>query len=189
MNAPTAEATPPAVPPHEPTVAGLRVRPAWPLLLYAILAASAGLSVFAQRSPGIDGAVGRAAAWVFLVFAVGFAGYRLALVAARRYSPFKAFLQVLIAALFFVVLLSPAVQAPRRASPQRPLLGHAEPAVRALAARVVGLEGDLAGAGELVGMLEDPSPEVRAEAHRALVHLAGGVDLGTAPGPWKERFP
>jgi HEAT repeats len=170
-------------------VAGVRVRPAWTLALYGVLAASAGLSVVAQRSPGIDPAVGKAAAWVFLVFAVGFTGYRLALVVARRYSPFKAFLQVLIAALFFLLLLVPAVEAPPRAAGRHALLGHPEPAVRALAARVIGLERDASGGPELVGLLRDPAPEVRGAAHQALVELAGGSDLGDSPEAWRGRFP
>jgi hypothetical protein len=189
MNAPATDATPPVVPPHEPTVAGLRIRPGWPLALYAILVASAALSVFAQRSPGIDPLVGRAAAWVFLVFAVGFTGYRLALVASGRYSPFKAFFQVLIAALFFLVLLAPAVQVHGPGLRSHPLLAHPDPAVRVLAAKVIGLEADASGAQALVGLLDDPSAEVRAAAHHALVQLSGGADLGPRPAPWKDRFP
>jgi hypothetical protein len=189
MNAPAAEATPPGVPPQEPTVAGLRVRPGWPLALYAILAASAGLSLVAQRSPGLDPALGRSAAWVFLVFAVGFTGYRLALVAAGRYSPFKAFFQVLVAALFFLVLLAPAVRTAPSLGRLHPLLAHVDPAVRALAAKVVGLEGDTTGGRELAGLLDDSSPEVRAAARRALIQLSGGVDLGPRSEPWRERYP
>jgi hypothetical protein len=176
------------MPSEEPTVAGLRVRPGWPLALYAILVSSAGLSLVGQRSSGLDPTLGRSAAWVFLVFALGFAGYRLALVAARRYSPFKAFLQVLFAALFFLVLLFPAVGVPGRGPHLHPLLGHGEPAVRSLAARVIGLEHDLSGGAELASLLEDPSPEVRSEAHQALVRLAEGTDLGSLPGPWRERY-
>ncbi len=55
-----------------------------------MLVVSAGIAFYAQRSLGVDPVVARLAPWVFLAFALGFAVYRLALVAAGRYSPFKA---------------------------------------------------------------------------------------------------
>lgn len=169
----------------EPSVVGVRVRPLWSIGLYALLVLSAGLAMYAQRSPGVDPAVARTAPWLFLVFALGFALYRVALVAARRYSPFKAFIQVFLAALFFLLLLFPREQGPADAS----LLRHREPQVRALAAEVAGLKGDLAQAAGLVKLLEDGSPEVRAAAHQALVKLNGGLDLGPGAEPWGKRFP
>jgi len=169
-------------------VAGVRVRPAWTMVLYSILAASAALALYAEQSAGIDPWVGKAAAWVFLAFALGFSAYRAALVAARRYSPFKAFLQVLIAALFFMLLLFPVAKAPLRPAGAHPLTAHRDPAVRALAAKVIALESDRSGAAALIGLLGDPSEAVRQAAHRALVSLNGGTDLGPAPDPWKERF-
>lgn len=189
MNPPPADANSAAQPSApEPSVAGVRVRPSWAMVLYAILAASAALALYSHQAPELDPWVGKAAAWAFLAFTLGFGAYRAALVAARRYSPFKAFLQVLIAALFFMLLLFPVAKAPARPVGARPLLLHREPAVRALAAKVVGLEGDLAGVSGLVILLGDPSSQVREAAHAALVRLNGGVDLGHEPGAWKERF-
>lgn len=189
MNAPPADANSPDEPPaEEPSVAGVRVRPSWPMVLYAILAASAGLALYAEQAPGIDPRVGKAAAWIFLAFAIGFAAYRAALVAVRRYSPFKAFLQVLIAALFFMLLLFPVAKAPVKPMGPHALLAHRDPSVRALAAKVIGLEDDRSGGSELVGLLADPSGEVRQAAHASLVRLNGGADLGPQPAAWKERF-
>jgi hypothetical protein len=50
-------------------------------------------------------------------------------------------------------------------------------AVRAAAALAAGIERHHLG-GELVGLLSDPSAEVRKAAHQALVKLNGGTDLG-----------
>jgi hypothetical protein len=158
------------------------------MVLYSILAASAGLALYAEQSTGIDPWVGKAAAWTFLAFAIGFAAYRAALVAARRYSPFKAFLQVLIAAMFFMLLLFPVAKAPARPAGAHPLTAHREPAVRVLAARVIALEGDRSGAPSLIGLLADPSDEVRQAAHQALVRLNGDADLGVDQAAWQERF-
>ena len=169
----------------EPSVVGVRVRPFWSIVLYALLVLSAGLAMFAQRTPEFDPLVARVAPWIFLVFALGFSIYRIALVAARRYSPFKAFIQVFLAALFFLLLLSPRVEGPLGESP---LLSHRDDRVRALAAEVAGFRGDLSQGPALVKRLEDPSAEVRAAAHEALVKLNGGVDLGGSDA-WKKRFP
>lgn len=172
-------------PTDEPSVGGVRVRPAWSIALYALLVLSAGVAFYAQRSPDLDPAVARIAPWIFLVFALGFAVYRVALVAARRYSPFKAFIQVFLAALFFMLLLSPRIEVKGDGS----LLSHRDERVRAQAAELVGWHGDLPQAPAVVRLLDDPSPLVRAAAHEALVKLNGGADLGTAEGAWRERFP
>lgn len=169
----------------EPSVVGVRVRPFWSIVLYALLVLSAGLAMYAQRTPEIDPLVARAAPWIFLVFALGFSIYRIALVAARRYSPFKAFIQVFLAALFFLLLLSPRVEGPLDPSP---LLRHRDDRVRALAAEVAGFRGDLSQGAAVVKLLDDPSAEVRAAAHDALVKLNGGVDLGASEA-WRKRFP
>jgi hypothetical protein len=183
MNAQSAQVDPPRVD-QEPSVGGVRVRPFWSVVLYALLVSSAALALYAQRLADVDPLVAKTAPWVFLAFAIGFAVYRIALVAARRYSPFKAFIQVFVAALFFMLLLAPA-----GASRSLPgLLGHREAAVRALAARAAGLELDQSSAPALVVLLEDPAPEVRASARQALVRLNGGADLGPSVSAWKERF-
>jgi hypothetical protein len=166
------------------------------MALYALLVASAGLAMYAQRAP-VAPELSRMSTWIFLAFAVGFAAYRFALVAARRYSPFKAFFQVFIAALFFMLLLWPGRSGPVAGDVPQGLpaaLRSNDAQKRALAAEVAGFRGDVAQAAALVRLLEDPSPDVRAAAHTALVKLNGGVDLGAAEesaarAAWRERFP
>jgi hypothetical protein len=181
----------------EPNVAGLRVRPFWTMVLYLLLVASAGFVFFVQTAT--DGALAkpliRGAPWIFLVFAVGFAAYRFALVAAGRYSPFKAFLQVLIAALFFMLLLFPQSQngAVANHAPAE-LLEDVDPKVRTLAAEVIGWRAERTAARRLVGLLDDSSPRVRAAAHDALVRINEGSDLGAADDEasrraWRAAFP
>ena len=170
----------------EPSVVGVRVRPLWSIVLYVLLVLSAGVAMYAQRSPGVDPAVARTAPWIFLIFALGFSIYRLALVAARRYSPFKAFIQIFLAALFFLLLLFPREQGPVDTGL---LLHHREERVRALAAEVAGWRGDQAQGPRLVKLLDDASPEVKTAAHAALVKLNGGLDLGEGANAWEKRFP
>ncbi|MDP1824490.1 MAG: HEAT repeat domain-containing protein [Archangium sp.] len=170
----------------EPSVVGVRVRPVWSMVLYGLLVLSAGVAFYAQRSPGVDPMVARTAPWIFLVFGLGFSIYRIALVAARRYSPFKAFIQIFLAALFFLLLLFPRVQV---AAGESSLLVHRDERVRALAAEVMGWRGDQGQGAALVKLLDDPSPEVREAAHAALVKLNAGVDLGLTPEGWGKRFP
>jgi HEAT repeat protein len=183
MNAPSQE----NASADEPSVAGVRVRPVWPVLLFVLLVSSAALALYAQRSEGVDPLVARSAPFVFLAFAVGFAIYRLALVVARRYSAFKAFFQIFVAALFFMLLLLPGTPATNSRLPG--LYGHRDPQVRALAAKVAGLEHDASARAALVELLDDPAPDVRAAAHTALVVLNAGVDLGTTPKAWKGPVP
>ncbi len=171
----------------EPSVAGVRVRPVWPVLLFVLLVSSAALALYAERSDGVDPLIARASPFVFLAFAVGFAIYRLALVVARRYSAFKAFFQIFIAALFFMLLLLPGTPATNSRLPG--LFGHREPQVRALAAKVAGLEHDATARASLIELLDDPAPDVRAAAHASLVTLNGGVDLGSTPKAWKGPVP
>ncbi len=170
----------------EPSLVGVRVRPAWSMVLYVLLVLSAGVAFYAQRSPGLNPDVARISPWIFLVFAVGFAVYRVALVAARRYSPFKAFIQVFLAALFFLLLLSPRIEAP---ASEVVLLQHRDERVRAQAAELAGWRNDQQQAPALVVLLDDPAPAVRAAAHEALVKLNGGIDLGTTSDAWRKRFP
>lgn len=171
------------------------MRRGWPIALYLLLVVSAGLAVYAQRSAGVDPLVAKASSVLFLAFAVGFAIYRFALVAARKYSPFKAFFQVFIAALFFMVLLWPAFQPPRKAgaSPLVHALSAIDAEKRALAAELAGHRRDVAAAPRLVELLSDSAPAVRAAAHGALVRLNDGLDLGSGDDEaskqaWKERF-
>jgi hypothetical protein len=170
----------------EPSVVGVRVRPVWSIVLYALLVLSAGVAFYAQRSPDVDPMVARIAPWTFLVFGLGFSIYRIALVAARRYSPFKAFIQIFLAALFFLLLLFPRVEV---AAGQSSLLVHRDERVRALAAEVAGWRGDQGQGAALAKLLDDASPQVRDAAHAALVKLNAGVDLGVTSAAWGTRFP
>jgi hypothetical protein len=168
------------------------------MVLYLLLVASAAVALYAQRAP-VAPELTRVAPWIFLAFAVGFAGYRFALVAARRYSPFKAFFQVLLAALFFMLLLWPGRStglAEGEGGVRSPLaraLASPDADKRALAAELAGFRADRQAAPALVKLLEDPDATVRAAAHAALVRLNGGVDLGAADdaaarAAWQERF-
>jgi hypothetical protein len=190
----------PLTPPtQEPSVAGVRVRPVLPILLFILLLGSAMLALWAQQSPVAPEPVSRFAPWAFLAFAVGFTAYRIALVAARRYSAFKAFAQIFVAALFFMLLLLPQVAPPRvRGDSDSELLRDRDPRVRALAAEVIGYREaqsaaesppvNPAHARALVELLEDSNDTVRKSAQQALTRLNGGRELQTSAA-WKERFP
>ena len=152
---------------------------------------SAGVGLWTQSNPGAAPTwIERGAPWLFLVFVVGFAAYRFALVAAGRYSAFKAFFQIFLAALFFMMLLpgSPlAAKAP--SAPLTMLLVDPDPRLRGLAAEVAGYRHDREAAPGLLRLLTDPDPSVREQAHAALVRLNDGSDLGEAAAAWQERFP
>lgn len=189
INGPT-----PASDPGAPTVGPVKVRPALAVVLYAVLVCAALLVLWAKQAAHPPAALVQAAPWVFLAFAVGFAAYRLALVMAKRYSAFKAFLQLAIMASFFMLLLGGGGAAVSVAGPLTQALADVDPRVRALAAELVGYRQELTSAARLVELLRDATPEVRAAAHGALVRLNAGSDLG--PGTddasrqaWRERFP
>lgn len=167
------------------------MRPLWPMVLYALLVAAAALALYAQRAP-VSPTLARVAPWLFLAFAVGFAGYRFALVSARRYSPFKAFFQVLMAALFFMLLVWPRPQTPvagLQASPLAGAMASPDVTTRALAAEVAGYRADVSAAPRLLQLLSDADATVRQAAHASLVRLNGGEDLGPDAAAWRERFP
>lgn len=176
-----------------PSFGGMRVRPTATLLLFVMLAASAGVALVGLRAPGyLPGWLARSAPWLFLAFAMGFAVYRAALVRTRRYRAFKAFFQVALMMLFFLVLL--LGQKPRllEDAPLEQLLSDSSPRVRALAAELSGRDVSLAPL--LVVRLSDEQPLVARKAHQALVGLNGGVDLGPwdseeGRAAWKARFP
>lgn len=176
-----------------PQVVGLRVRPALPIFLYVLLVAAAALALLVARSPGtVPPGLEVAAPWIFLGFVVGFAAYRFALVMARRYSFFKAFFQVGVAVVFFLLLFPGAK--PKTPSVELPaLLEDRDARVRALAAEVAGLRPAPQLAPALVKHLADDDARVREEAHAALVRLNEGTDLGPADEPsaraaWENRF-
>jgi hypothetical protein len=135
-----------------------------------------------------------AAPWVFLLFALAFALYRLVLVRARRYPAFKAFFQIGVAVLFFTLLLPQAQQRDVARGELETLLRHSDPKVRALAAEVARHRPDGRRYGAVLAQaLEDPDPEVRHQAHLSLVELTG-QDLGAPDTPnalkaWRDRYP
>ncbi len=187
--------------PEEPSVGGVRMRPSLTLLLYALLVASAAVALWAQRAPAdVPLAAARSAPWVFLIFAIGFAAYRFALVAVKRYSAFKAFFQVAITAVFFLLLLpggpvTPAVSTPNAVGDMMGLLADPDARVRALAAELARYRpATPETAHMLVGVLTDTDPHVRTLAHESLVSLNSGQDLGdgrdrTSRDAWGKRFP
>jgi hypothetical protein len=160
----------------EPTTQGQvepRVPAVLPLVLYGLLALSAAFALVAQAAPGVQPAVAHVAPWVFLAFAGGFVVYRVALVMARRYSAFKAFWQITLAALFFMLLL--------RSQPKAPddLLHHTDARVREVAARLCGYEDSSSCAEGLPSLADDSSEAVRTAALEALRRR--GID-GSAGG-------
>ena len=169
------------------------MRPGLALGLYGLLAASAGVALWAQRSPdSVPGVLAASAPYIFLLFSVGFAAYRFALVAARRYPAFKAFFQVALTAVFFMLLMRPAENTLWRepagaADVTVTLLSDPNPRVRALAAELARHRPPShAGLKALVMALDDGDASVRDEAHRSLVELNQGRDLGLSATGWKE---
>lgn len=193
---------------NEPNVGGVRLRPMLTVILYVLLVASAALALWvARNASSVEPGLVKVAPWMFLAFAVGFAAYRLSLVAARRYSAFKAFFQVGAAALFFMLILPGPPKPPPAALPQErdwpALLTDSNATVRALAANLVRYEipwGELDAKkrhaevlSSLVTALEDEDASVREAAHRTLVQIFGR-DLGPADSPearkaWKAAVP
>jgi len=180
-----------------PQVAGIRLGPGPGLVLYTLLLGAAGLAFFGKEFPGrLPEAVQRVTPFVFGAFVALFAAYRFVLVRSRKYPSFKAFYQVGLAVVVFLLLLPSARasygQLPGAGLEADLLDSHAR--VRALAAEVARHRPDAARyASALVTALADEDPEVRLQAHRSLVQIAG-VDLGSPDVPgatqrWREHFP
>jgi hypothetical protein len=130
------------------------------------------------------------------LFIVGYAGYRAVLVRAGRYGEGKALIQVAVMLLVLGVVAGVALRPSERGAPGlRPVsleraLGSNDPDVRALGAELARhrpREQALAVAPRLADLLDDGSPEVRRQAHLALVALAGS-DLGGAGPGATERW-
>jgi hypothetical protein len=180
-----------------PRLAGIRLGPGLGLVLYGLLVGAAGLAFFGKEFPGrLPGDVERITPFVFGAFVALFAGYRFGLVYLRKYPGFKAFFQVGLAVVVFLLLL-PSARAsfgPRLSPGLAADFVDMNPRVRALAAEVARYRPDAARyAPRLVTALEDEDPEVRVQAHRSLVQIAGD-DLGAPESPgglkrWRERFP
>jgi hypothetical protein len=194
---------PPAQGPADaaPSVDGVRVRPGLTLFLWVLLVASAAAALGVQRGSFALSAEARAATpWVFLAFAVGFSVYRMSLLSVHKYSPAKAFFQVMVAATFSAMLFIGA-NAEKKAS-QVPASGDlaaalkdSNPTLRAFAAELARHRPDgVAHAKALVAALADADAAVAKAAHDSLVALNGGDDLGPASDAaararWAEKFP
>jgi hypothetical protein len=174
-------------------------------VLTALLIVSAALTVFGM--PELQREV-EAGHWprgalavppaLLALFIVGYAAYRLALVRAGRYRAGKALVQVAVMFLVLAIVAGVALR-PGEAPPRgqgtvtlsRPL-ASTDPDVRALAAEVARYrpaEQGRAVAARLVELLDDPAPEVRRQAHAALVAIAGSDVGGEGPHAatrWRE---
>ena len=133
-----------------PRWGGIRAGPALAGLLYVLLVGSAALALWVREFPGVlPRGLGRAAPFVFLAFVGVFAAYRLAVVRAGKYPAFKAFFQIGAATLFFMLLL-PSSKGPFRAP-----------------------------ADDIVELLRDPNPRVRALAAEVARHRPDAQKYGS----------
>jgi len=163
----------------------------WALLLASVVATLEGLPALreAARAGRLPPVLTVVPAALVAAFIVGYALYRFTLARAGRYSAGKAMMQLALMSLFFALLVRWAGDRDGAGTPDRPVdlgraLGSTEPDVRALAAEVLRARPRaeaLPHAERLVALLSDPSPEVRRQAHAALVALAGR-DLGEGAG-------
>jgi hypothetical protein len=160
----------------------------WALLFVAAISTVAGLpelqeAVAAGRWPRATLAIPPLLLGVFIF---GYAAYRYELVREGRYSAGKAIVRVAVMLLVLGVVagvaLRPSESAVSRSGPV-PLeraLSSDDPLTRAMGAELARhrpREQGLAVAGRLAELLDDPAPEVRRQAHLALVSLAGS-DVG-----------
>lgn len=179
-----------------PRVAGIRLGPGLGVALYVLLVAAAGLSFFGRRFPGrLPEGVERLTPFVFGAFLVCFALYRFGLANVRKYPAGKAFFQVGLALVVFLLLLpSSRPSSALAGTGLNEALHDPDPRLRALGAEVARYRPEgKAYVGVLVEALSDPDPSVRAQAHASLVRLTGS-DLGApdAPGAleaWRRQYP
>ena len=167
--------------------------------LYALLVASAFLTLWAGREIGGRELPPRAAAAapvLFAIFLVVFAVYRLALVRAKKYPAATGLFQIGLAALVWVLLLPGARQRIGREQGDdvQVLLRSSDSRVRALAAELAGYRRNPARyAPDLVDRLDDNDPAVRKAAHAALTRLLGtdvspGEEGPAAQQKWREAL-
>jgi len=135
---------------------------------------------------------------LLVLFIGGYATYRFALVRAGHYPAGKALVRVAVLVLLTVAITGIALDRPAPRSPVTGLglaapLGGADPVARALACELVRHRPRAEALGHvprLVALLDDPSPQVRSEAHASLVALAG-LDVGAGPGAadrWRAHW-
>jgi hypothetical protein len=172
------------------------------LVLYVLLLASAGVTLFA--TPALEQAVreGRASRFALIappallaLFIALFAAYRFALVRAGRYHAGKAFVQVGVMLLVLTVALPGSLERWRSAGTVRTIdlsrhLRSPDAEARALAAELARHRerGEAVRyVPRLLQLLEDPSLEVRRQARASLVTLAG-ADVGGEGEGAAERW-
>jgi hypothetical protein len=187
----------PGVPPQGSSRSWLRPRRLLVYLMYALLLASAGVTLTCM--PALEQAVreGRRPTGVLMVapsmlalFVALFAAYRFALVRAGRYHAGKAFVQVGLMVLLLSLLLPGSVERYRSAGVARPVdltrqLSSADAEARALAAELARHRPRpeaLRYVRRLLALLDDGSPEVRRQARATLVALAGRDEGGEGGG-------
>ncbi|BDG07787.1 HEAT repeat domain-containing protein [Anaeromyxobacter paludicola] len=176
------------------------------LPLYLILLAAVGVALFG--GPSLERAVreGAIGSWVLVLapalvatFIVGFAVYRFALVSAGRYHAGKAMVQVALMVLVFTFVLPTSLERYRTVGTAHPVdlsryLRAPDPDARAMAAELTrhrSREDALSYVPRLVGLLGDPSPEVRRQAHASLASLAGedaGGEGSDAAARWQAYW-
>jgi hypothetical protein len=175
-------------------------------VLVALLAVSAALTLFAVPQLRQEVAAGQwprgalaAPPLVLALFVVGFAVYRVKLVRLGRYEPGKALLQIALMSLALAVIAGMVIFPEDEVGKGRPVdlalaLRAQDATTKALAAELARhrprAEGELL-LPALVKLLDDPSPEVRRQAHASLVELAGADLGGEGPGAsarWRERL-
>jgi hypothetical protein len=163
-------------------------------ILFALLALAAGGTFLAGPLLERVGVPRAALAWgppVLLgAFVVLYAGYRVVLVRAGRYRAGKLLVQVATMLVVLAVVFRVSIDrlpAPAAGAPPVDLarpLASPDPEVRALGAELTRhrpRREALQVAGRLIELLQDPSPEVRRQAHASLIMLAGR-DEGAGPG-------
>jgi hypothetical protein len=165
----------------------------WALLFVAAISTVAGLpelqeAVAAGRWPRATLAI---PPLLLAVFILGYAAYRYELVREGRYSAGKAIVRVAVMLLVLGVVVGVALR-PSEPVVSRPgpvplerALASGDPLARAMGAELARhrpREQGLAVAGRLAELLDDPAPEVRLQAHLALVSLAGSDLGGQGPG-------
>jgi len=145
-----------------------------------------------------------AAPWLFLSFAVLLSAQSIVKVLLKQTSFARSFMHIGIAAAFLMVLFFG--MPPRNVPPSNKvelsaagyeierLLLDTDERIRVLAAELARHRPEgLKLAPALIRALGDSSSHVRKTAHASLVHLNGGVDLGTSDSQdgmraWKQRF-
>jgi hypothetical protein len=171
-------------------------------VLVALLFLSAALTLFAV--PELREQVA-ASAWIkaalatplvlLAAFVVGFAVYRVRLVRLGRYEAGRALLQIALMSLALAVIAGIVLFPEQDGVAARPVdlaraLRVADPVTRALAAEVVRARPPAEARSHLpalVRLLDDPSPEVRRQAHASLVAVTG-ADLGQEAARWRQHL-